>query len=140
MSFARYDDKGKPIRNSVVLDCQKAHKDGEPYLVEQSHKAECNINKIIKRHGLDIVSKVTAMRSHLYQFDDVTGNDFQEAMNIIIKAQDEFESMPSQLRKQFDNDPAKFLDFVQNPDNMPVMVEMGPADRDWETLPVTSSN
>jgi hypothetical protein len=123
--FVRYDKKGNVIRNRVVCDCQKAIEEGEEILVEQNHKDEVDINKIIKRHGIDLVTKVGMMRSVEYQFDDVTGNDFQEAANILLKAQQGFDDLPSEVRKKFDHSPAKFLDFVQNPDNMPEMIEMG---------------
>ena len=38
MSFILRDTKGKQLRTRVVCDCQKAIKDGEVHLVEQSHK------------------------------------------------------------------------------------------------------
>lgn len=136
MTFAIYDSKGKVKRNRVCIDCQKAIEDGETVLVEQNHKDEVDINQIIKRHGIDLVTKVGMMRSQEYQFDDVTGNDFQEAANILIKAQDQFDSLPSAVRKEFDHNPAKFLDFVQNPDNLPKMYEMGLAVKPAPEQPV----
>lgn len=134
--FAKYDSKGKVIRNRVVCDCQKAIEEGEEVLVEQAHKNEVDINQIVKRHGIDLVTKIGKMRSQEYQFDDVTGNDFQEAANILIRAQEQFDSLPSNVRKEFDHSPAKFLDFVQNPDNMPRMIEMGLANKPKVEEPV----
>lgn len=124
--FARYDSKGKVKRNRVCIDCQAEVKSGrEVVLVEQSHQAEVNINNIVKRHGMDLIQKTALLNAPLMQWDDVTGNDFQEAMFKVTKAQQTFDQLPSQLRKQFDNNPAKFLDFVQNPDNKEKMVEYG---------------
>lgn len=121
MSFTKLNEKGKQIRyTKAVIDCSK----DEP-IVEQSHKAEVDINKIVRKHGTDLIAKVAAMQSRDYQFDDVTGNDFQESMLILTKAQQNFEAMPSQIRKQFDNDPAKFLDFVQDKNNLPQLRKMG---------------
>lgn len=123
MPFHRYDEDNKIIRKRVVLDCQKAIEDGETIRVEQSHKDEVNINNIVKKHGVDLVTKVAALQA--FQFDDVTGNDFQESMNAIIKARDTFESVPSDIRKRFGNDPAAFMDFVHNPDNNDQLIQWG---------------
>jgi len=107
-----------------VIDCQQAIIDGEEIRVEQSHKDEVNINKIVKRAGgMELIAKVNALTQ--FQYDDVTGNDFQESMNAIIKARDTFDQVPSDIRKQFDNDPAKFMDFVHNPENSDQLIQMG---------------
>jgi len=107
-----------------VIDCQQAIIDGEEIRVEQSHKDEVNINNIVKRAGgMELIAKVNALTQ--FEYDDVTGNDFQESMNAIIKARDTFDQVPSAIRKQFDNDPAKFMDFVHNPVNSDSLIEMG---------------
>lgn len=134
--FAKYDENGDIIRNQVVLDCQQAIEDGEEVLVEQNHIQETNINEIIRRHGIDLIRKTAMLQSQTFQFDDVTGNDFQEAMEKVNKAQESFEQMPSELRAKFEYNPAKFLDFVQNPDNINEMVEMGLAIADNPPPPV----
>jgi hypothetical protein len=123
-----------------VIDCQKSIEDGEEVRVEQHHKDEVNINNIVRKHGIELISKVAALQS--FEFDDVTGNDFQESMNAMLKAKDTFEQVPSKIRKQFDNNPAKFLDFVYNPDNQDKLVEMGLAEKTpvMEPLQVTVVN
>lgn len=123
MSFRTFDDNGEVVRKRVTLDCQKAVEDGEKVMVEQSHKDMVDINNIVKRHGVDMIAKVAALQE--WRYDDVTGNDFQESMNAILRAKDTFNSVPSEIRKQFDNDPAKFMDFVHNPDNQEELVNMG---------------
>lgn len=122
--FIRVDSDGNQIRRKVVVDCSE-----DEILTEQSHKDEVNINNIVKRHGVDLIAKTAALQTAEYQMDDITGNDFQEAMLKVTKAQQTFESMPSALRKKFDNNPAQFMDFVQNPDNQDSLVEMGLAQR-----------
>lgn len=130
MAFARYTKTGIK-RNQVGLDCS-----GDPVITEQCHKADCDINNIIKKHGTELIAKTALLRSKEYQFDDVTGNDFQEAMFKITKAQETFDSLPSQIRKEFNNSPAQFLDFVQNPDNQDRMVELGLAIKPAPQQPV----
>jgi len=109
---------------SPKIDCQKAIDEGEEIRVEQSHKDEVNINNIVKRAGgMELIAKVNALKD--WKFDDVTSNDFQENMNAIIKARDTFADVPSEIRKKFDNDPAKFMDFVRNPENIQAMIDLG---------------
>lgn len=125
MSFYKTDSEGKIIRNRVKLKFTKEDYDNS--IVEQSHKDEVNINNIVKKHGMELIAKVAALQK--FEFDDVTGNDFQESMNAILKAKETFSQVPSAIRKQFDNDPAKFMDFVYNPDNKDALVEMGLAEK-----------
>lgn len=124
--FAKYDDLGNVERyTEAVIDCQKAVENGEEILTEQSHKEEVDINNIISRHGVELIQKTALLASKEFQFDDVTGNDFQEAMYKVAKAQQTFDSMPSQIRNKFQNNPAVFLDYVQNPDNKQALYDMG---------------
>lgn len=130
--FSRVDKNGKPYRyTKAVCDCSK----DEP-ITEQSHKKEVDINNIIKRHGMDMIQKTAMLQQQDYMFDDIPGNDFQEAMNIVNRAQAAFDSLPSLIRKEFDNNPAMYLDFVQNPDNADRMVELGLAEKPAVQEPV----
>lgn len=122
--FVKYDEQGNLIRRKVVIDC--SHEDP---ITEQSHKKEVNINNIIQRHGIDLIQKTAHLASTEFQFDDIAGNDFTEAMLKVTKAQQTFDSMPSEVRKKFDNSPAQFMDFVQDPENQNALVEMGLAER-----------
>jgi phage internal scaffolding protein len=116
--FRKYDADG----NQLGID--KGNHVFEESKTEQAHKSEVDINNIVKRAGAgELIAKVNALQNWTY--DDVTNNDFQEAMNAIIKARDTFSAVPSQIRKRFNNDPAAFMDFVRNPDNKQELVEMG---------------
>jgi phage internal scaffolding protein len=129
MTFRKYDEDG----NQLGID-QGGHV-FEESKTEQSHKLEVDINNIVKRAGAgELIAKVNSLQE--WHFDDVTNNDFQEAMNAIIKARDTFNSVPSAIRKQFDNDPAKFMDFVRNPDNQSQLIEMGLATAQVEPGPI----
>lgn len=103
-----------------TIDCSK-----DEILTEQSHKSEVDINNIVKRHGIDLIQQTAALAASTLVFDDVTGNDYQEAMNKVIRAQDSFARLPSQLRARFNNDAAQFLDFIIDPKNMQEMRQLG---------------
>ena len=104
---------------------RKCHLDfsNEECVTEQSHEPDCNINNIVRKHGMDLIAQTAQLQNFTY--DDNPNNDFQETMNAILKAKDSFSQVPSDIRKQFDNDPAKFLDFIHNPANQTKLVEMG---------------
>lgn len=97
---------------------------GQESLVKQSFKKECDINHILSKYqktGLvDHVSKYQG------NYDDLSEPvDYQTALNIVINAQHSFESLPSSIRKKFNNSPQEFLEFVDNPDNLPEMEKLG---------------
>ncbi|WNK12710.1 MAG: internal scaffolding protein [Microvirus sp.] len=90
---------------------------------KQSFTAECDINNIMARYQktgiLDFVNQ------HEPQYGDVTGIDFQTAMEIMTQGQNMFNDLPSELRSHFNNDPAEFLEFSSNPANKKEMARMG---------------
>lgn len=90
---------------------------------KQSFKAECDINNIMSRYLKTGI--VEFVNKHSPQYHDVTGLEYQDAMNIVAHSQSLFADLPSQLRAEFDNDPALFLDFVNDPANRPEMAAMG---------------
>ena len=90
---------------------------------QQKFAKDCDVNAIVKKF-----QKTGAMDhvSHFQpQYGDFTGPDFHAAMTIVAGAQQMFESLPSSLRKKFENDPAKFLDFVQDEKNAKEAEELG---------------
>ncbi len=100
-------------------------------VTKQSFKDDCDINlimaKFVKTGVLD------HQRTHGAEYGFASSDDFRDSMEIISKAQTMFEELPSHLRNQFDNDPAEFLDFVQDPENLAEMQEMGLATKTLNT-------
>lgn len=90
---------------------------------KQSDKDQADIHKIIakfERTGLLPQRKATPLQGEMPQVDS-----FTEAMDVIITAQQTFESLPSDIRQKFENDPKEFLDFVGNPENEAEMIQLG---------------
>lgn len=92
-------------------------------LTKQSFADETNINNILARYiatgMLDFVNE------HEQHYGDVTGWQFHDAMNIVARSQEMFEALPAELRAKFNNDPATFLDFVDDPENDAEAVKLG---------------
>lgn len=93
-------------------------------MTEQSHKDSCDINTILRRYQkTGILEHVNKYQGKYMEYPDST--TFHDAMNLVAEANSLFESIPSQIRAEFDNDPSKFIDFMQNPDNREKMEDMG---------------
>lgn len=99
-----------------------------PSLARQEFKDECDINVLLKKyrdHGV-----VPAMRVGEPRYLDCTEvpPDLMTAMNIFIEAEQAFMSLPAEVRKQMDNDPAKFIAFAQDRENLDQLRKWGLAE------------
>lgn len=103
------DSEGKPLA---------------PVLVKQGFKQDCDINAIMKRYRktgvLDHVSRVAARYG---DFSSVV--EYREALDKVLEADNAFAALPAELRKRFDNEPAKLLEFMDNPANLKEAIELG---------------
>lgn len=99
------------------------HTEGES-LTQQHFQEECDIINIIKRHDRNgIIEHVHRGKARYGDFSEVT--DYREALDLVKNAQEEFNQIPSDIRKKFDNNPGKFYEFVSNPDNKQELIKMG---------------
>ena len=90
---------------------------------EQAFKDECKTVNIVKRYlKTGVVDHLNTRQPLEGTFDEI---DFHTAMNIVAAGKSSFEAMPAKLREQFDNNPEKFVEFVQNPENEGKLVELG---------------
>lgn len=104
-------------RQAVQLDA------GGETRTKQSFKKECDINVIMAKYQK--TGAITHFNKHQHNYGMADGQTFQDAMNLVCEAQEMFNDLPSSIRTRFGNDPAAFLDFVQNEDNADEMARMG---------------
>lgn len=98
--------------------------DDDPGVTQQHFRDETNVNSIMAKYGASrIISHYAQFQGNYGDFTDV--QDYQTSLNEVIKAQDMFMSLPSELRNRFNNDPAQFLDFVGNDANRDEMKTLG---------------
>lgn len=96
----------------------------EESLTRQEFKQECDINTIIDQFGIG--ENPIEQQKWIENIDIVDAtSDYQTALNQLIEAQDQFMSLPARVRSRFDNDPAKFVDFVSDSSNVDEMVSLG---------------
>lgn len=82
---------------------------------EQAHKNQVNINTIMQKamRGQYVPTNSKAP----YYGDFTSATDFSEAQNSILAAQAAFMGLPPAIRQRFKNNPARLLEFLDNPDN-----------------------
>lgn len=85
-------------------------------LTQQSFKEECDINTIVRNFGVtgQLPEGVHAMP---LPSDFQETMDYRESLHVIMEADKAFHAYPAELRARFMNDPARFIEFVNNPDN-----------------------
>lgn len=96
-------------RQNVQIDFSKSKS-----LTEQSHKDSCDIHQIMRKYeSTGIINHVTQYQGTYADMADAP--DYYTAQTIIADAKSMFETVPSRIRGEFENDPAKFLAFMQDP-------------------------
>lgn len=96
----------------------------EPTMAQQQFKDECDINVLMKRH-MDGENVGQYIREGGIYADFTQITDLREMIHTVQYAQDAFMTLPASVRKRFDNDPTKLLEFVQNKDNFDEAVSLG---------------
>lgn len=108
----------------------------EPSLTRQEFADECDINVIMAQYDKNGV--VSHMNPREPMYVDLSGvPNFREAMDMMISADKAFMSLPAKVRKEFDNDARKFVDFASDEANLEQMREWGlaPAAEPADDLP-----
>lgn len=106
------------IVKSVSIDCSK---DGR---TQQQFKETCNINTIVEK------ARKTGLLNHVNnrtpQYADVTNiPDYMQAMEVILTANNAFESLDAKTRERFFNDPARMVEFLQDDTNYDEALKLG---------------
>lgn len=86
--------------------------DWEPSMTKQSFKDECDINKIIARYGVHNAVMMRPQYQGQPRFLEVPVPDYQQALEMIQKAEESFAALPAKTRALFQNDPSHFVSFL----------------------------
>lgn len=100
----------------------------KPSLTKQSFKKEVDINYLVRKYskqaGPDFWSGLAQMQGGQYgDFSNMV--DYRTSLDMVQKATGTFMKLPAKLRSSFNNDPARFLDFMNDPKNLPQMIALG---------------
>lgn len=105
----------------------------EPSLTKQEFKEETDINYIIKR--ATITGELPSSQKTPVYGDFTNGpQDYKTALNMVLEAQEQFDSFPSKVRDRFKNDPAELLAFVANEQNRDEAIALGLIEKPEEKI------
>lgn len=89
----------------------------EESLTNQADAQEADINIIVKKYGITgQMPQVTGLQPLYGEFTDA--NDYRTMLDKVNAAKDAFQEIPAHIRKEFDNDPAKFIQFAADEKNI----------------------
>lgn len=108
------------VHSRVQLDT------GDESMTRQEFADECDINVLMARYQKSGIFP-QADRPPMY-LDVASMPDLQSALHIMMDAETAFQSLPAVVRKEFDNDPLKFVDFAQDEKNVSKLREWGLAE------------
>lgn len=104
--------KSKPLDCSIL-----------PSKTDQSQARDCDVNFILQRFKKTGV--LPGINAQALYADVSDAPSYQEALNTVLLANDQFNALDAPTRKKFGNDPSQFLEFVHDPKNAQELINMG---------------
>lgn len=93
-------------------------------LTRQEFSHDADINNIMRKYAVGLPPSPAGARPPVFgDFSNVP--DYQTALDKVIDAQERFAELPSKVRRRFDNDPAKLLQFLASEENRAEAVQLG---------------
>lgn len=112
-----------PSRSFAPLHRRRVIQDtGETSATRQEFKDECDINRILA--GFQRTGALNHFAKYSGSYGDFSACDLQTAQNLLIRARQMFDELPSAIRREVST-PEGFLDFVQDPANAERMAALG---------------
>lgn len=97
-----------------------------PSLTRQEFADDCDINNIMARYANgEIPSFVNQAREPTYVDFTSMPSDLMGALDASRRAAEAFMTLPAEVRREFDNDPIKFVDFASDKENLPQLQTWG---------------
>lgn len=94
-----------------------------PSLTQQQFAEDADINTIVRRFGLTGQMPETLAMPVSGDFSDAV--DFQTAMGVIRRAEEEFMTVPPEIRARFGNDPGRLISFLDDESNRDEALKLG---------------
>jgi len=91
---------------------------------QQHFREQTNINSIIAKYKRTGFLPVVQNGQPMYG-DFSSGKSYHEMVNQVQTAQEAFNQLPGEFKKQFEQNPGAMIDFVLNADNHQIALEMG---------------
>lgn len=123
------DDKGRVRVRTKNMQNTRTH---------QEFKDEVNVNSIIRKYQR--TGMLTHVRENPGVYMDLTDiGDYQEAAQKVVDANTTFNSLSSELRKKFNNDPQNLINYLEDPKNLDEAQELGLVSLSRDKIPPKTS-
>lgn len=127
-----YDGFSDVVSAQTGLFCE------DPTLAQQQFADEADINTIVNkflRTG-ELPDETAKPR-----YGDFTGavNNYHDALNLIIEADEAFMQLPAKIRARFNNDAGEYVEFFNNPDNRSEAEDLGLIEKRQESSSSSST-
>lgn len=95
--------------------------------VQRQYSDLCDINNIVDNYSSE---RVLPFKKNLLYADGVNVADFRNSFGIVQQLKDEFQQLPSQIRKEFNNDIFNYADvlasaYAKNPESINKLSNLG---------------
>lgn len=99
-----------------------------PSMTREEFAEECDINTIMERYDSQKGWPLPPRDQEPIYYDFVGMPDLQSALHSLNEASEAFMTLPAKVRKEFDNDPVRFVEFASSRDNLEQLREWGLAE------------
>jgi hypothetical protein len=119
-------------KESIVFRTAYGHHDPVQYytypegesLTQQEFAQDCDVNRIVgKWSQTGVLTHANASVGDYLDLSDVP--TYQDAVNASMSAQNAFMALDAAVRREYDNDPVKFLAAVHDPGQRDRLTELG---------------
>ena len=119
MFRSAYAHRDEQLHTGIVFE--------EPSLTDQSQYKDTDINNIVRRYQTTgLLDSPGAVPFETLQYGDATLlPDYQTALDLVNSVQEEFSSLPSEVREKFGHDPMQLLDALQDPSKKEMLQDIG---------------
>jgi len=120
----RAADKRHVMTRDQTLALKKAKKynDGR---TKQCHKDECDIVKIMAR--FDRTGTISHVNKYEAAYADYSDFDYHDQLQKLTKGREIFDELPAEIRREFNQSPTAFFEFVNDPANKDDLLKKLPA-------------
>lgn len=112
------------LRKRVQFDCTESETNQS--MTKQSFLEESDVNNIVKKYASNPDQLyLDQLRAEGLYGDFSSAPSYQDALNLVIKAEEQFSALPASIRDRFKNDPTKLLEFVSDEKNYDEAQKLG---------------
>lgn len=130
----------RPGLDFMMLDPDTGEMVRDEGKTRQEQAQDADINVIVKRYGLTGQLPVVRPKIPLEaDFREAGEFDLGAALRFVRAADAAFMAYPADIRARFENDPAKFVAFVENPANKDECIRLGILSKPVDVAPVSPS-